>query len=137
MLYTSDFATAGMLAVALTLSAASSVAHRIAEEESARGQVPRRPAAPLTPNDIEALGRLSSALETHTVHEPAEPDQVIARHARAAAAAATGRAREMLVSLAESAQRSALAFLVDYSLLAGRWEAQSGLRMATPLVAQR
>jgi len=134
MLYTTGFMAAGMLAAALTLSASSSVAHGIAEEEAATGRHPLRLSSLLSTSDVDALERLSAALGAHTVwrHELTDPDHDIADHALAAAETASGETRETLLSLAASARRSALAFLVDYNLAAGGWEAAAGVRMSSP-----
>jgi hypothetical protein len=39
-----------------------------------------------------------------------------------------------LAALAASARRSALAFLVDYNLAAGRWATAAGVRMPSPVL---
>jgi hypothetical protein len=132
MLYTKGFLLAGMLAVALTLTAGANAAERQAMTTPPR--TPLRLRVLLEPSDTEALRRLSAALESHTVwrHELTEPAPAIAAHARSAAAGASEPTRSTLLSLAEAADRSALAFLVDYNLAAGGWEAATGVRMSSP-----
>lgn len=131
MLYT-DFIAAAVLAVGATLNAGSSVALGI-EEEARASRRPARPTALLAACDVAALEQLSAALEGHAVSrgELSAPDHVIAERARAAAEHASGRTRETLLALADSARRSVLEFLVGYHLAAGAWE-EGGVRMGSP-----
>ena len=144
MLYTDGFMLAGVLAAALTLRACADVVEaetKALADGAADGTAQPTDAwvhlgALLGPSDVDALSRLSDALGSHTMwrHELIEPDRIAADHAYRAAMQASGRTRETLLSLAASAERSALAFLVDYSLAAGGWEAETGLRMGAPAI---
>jgi hypothetical protein len=122
MLYTRGFVLAGAIATALTLAA-------IAALPSSAETAQAGPA--LGDADRNALGRLGRAIDTHTFlrERLREPDFDMAGHARDAADLAEGRTREALLTLADSASRSALEFLVDYNIAAGAWEAASGIRM--------
>jgi hypothetical protein len=130
MLYTRGFLLAGALATAVTLAA-------IAELPSSAAAQKERPVPDAT--DLDALAHLGRAVDAHTFHRHrlSEPDFDIAGHARDAAERASGRMRESLLVLADSASRSALEFLVDYNVAAGGWEAATGVRMpaATPAAA--
>ena len=125
MLYTRGFLLTGVLAAAITLAALA--------ELPREGRAPREsePEPSLTAGDVDALGRLGAALETHafTRDRLDEPDFEIAGEAHAAAALADGGTRKTLLRLADAASHSALKFLVDYNLAAGGWEAAAGIRM--------
>ena len=127
MLYTRGFVLAGVLATALTLAA-------IAELPANAEATQVRP--DLGSADRDALARLGGAVDAHTFlrERLREPDFDIAGHVRDAADLTDGRTRHALLTLADSASRSALEFLVDYNMAAGSWEAASGIRMpaATP-----
>lgn len=128
MLYTRGFVLAGVIAAALTLAA-------IADLPSSAEAVQARPS--LDEADRDALGHLGQAVDAHTFlrERLREPDFDIAGHARDAAELTDGRTREALLSLADSASRSTLEFLVDYNIAAGAWEAASGIRMPAATTA--
>lgn len=128
MLYTRGFVLAGVLATALTLAAMAEVPVG-AQAAEARPTV--------GPADRDALTRLGRAIDEHTFlrERLREPDFDIAGHARDAAELTDGRTRHALLTLADSASRSALEFLVQYNIAAGGWEAASGIRMPAASLA--
>lgn len=125
MLYARGFLLAGALATAITLATYWN------GPSSAKPMTAKRPADDT--GHLDALTHLSDAVNGHSFlrHRLSEPDHAIAGHARDAAELTDGHTRETLLTLAESAMRSALEFLVDYNLAAGRWEATTGLRMSS------
>lgn len=137
MLHTNGFLSVGLLTAVITLTASWAVLDRAAAAE--HDLTPSRPAPePLGDGDLTALRQLSDALDGHTVprHRIGEPDAAIAEHAQRAALTAGEALRVRLLGLAESARRSALAFLVDYNLAAGVWERTAGFSMRQPALAR-
>lgn len=126
MLYTKGFMLTGALATALVLAARSSIhASAAAPSRTAPGTAPKA-------DELSALNQLSDAVGAHAFPRQrlSEPDHAVADHARNAAELTAGSTRETLLTLADSASRSALEFLVDYNLVASDWEATTGLRMS-------
>lgn len=121
----------GVLATALVLAARSS----IPASAAARSR-PAPDAAPKA-DEFSALNQLSDAVGAHAFprHRLSEPDHDVADHARNAAELTAGSTRETLLTLADSASRSALEFLVDYNLVASGWEAATGLRMSPAVLS--
>lgn len=124
MLYAQGFLLAGALATAISLATYWN------GPSSAGPMTAKHPTGDT--GHIDALTYLSDAVDRHRFprHRLNEPDHTIADHARDAAELTDGRTRERLLTLADSAMRSALEFLVDYNLAAGDWEAATGLRMS-------
>ena len=135
MLHANGFITAGTLAAVITLAACYKVLDEI---DNAATKTPEPAAEPICETDAGALRHLSDALGTHVVwrHQLAEPDEHLAQNVRHAADEATGEVREKLLELADSAQRSALEFLVGYNLAAGAWERRSGLTLDSPVLVR-